>query len=240
MRQLFTVTATAFALATSAFAHNEPEVKAGQLTAATGAPPAVVNAAPAAAGTPSATSGTRDPKAYFTDADLVTQDGRKVKFYSDMLKGKVAVVNVMYASCTDACPLITKQLAAVRDELGPLFGKKVFFVSLSSDPARDTPQALKKFAQKQNADMAGWTFLTGSKNDIDVILNRMRVWSENVEEHATVLYILDVDRKRMRKMLPNLPPKAIAEAARIIASNEKTPEKTAGKTPLAGTIPHAN
>ncbi len=226
MRQLFIVTATVFALATSAaFAHNEPEVKAGLHTAASIASPAVSSAPPAV-------SGTRDPKAYFTDADLVTQDGRKVKFYSDMLKGKVAVINVMYASCTDACPLITKQLAAVRDELGPLFGNKVFFVSLSSDPARDTPQALKKFAQKQKADVAGWTFLTGSKNDIDVILNRMRVWSENVEEHATVLYILDVDRKRMRKMLPNLPPKAIAEAARIIASNDKTP--------VAGTIPHAN
>ena len=178
-----------------------------------------------------AATGTRDPKAYFTDADLVTQDGRSVKFYSDMLKGKVAVVNVMYTTCTDACPLITKQLNQVRDDLGSLFGNKVFFVSITSDPARDTPQALKKFAQKQSADVAGWDFLTGSKKNVDLILKRMGALSENIEGHATLLYILDVDHKRMRKMLPNLPPKAIAEAARLIASTDKNS--------VAVSVPHA-
>jgi cytochrome oxidase Cu insertion factor (SCO1/SenC/PrrC family) len=219
MRQLLLVLYAVFALAASAaFARNEQPA---------GTQPAADTSVPQPAAT-----GTRDPRAYFTDADLVTQNGQKVKFYSDMLKGKVAVVNVMYASCTDACPLITRQLNQVREDLGPLFGNKVFFVSISSDPVRDTPQALKKFAQKQSADVAGWTFLTGSKNNIDVILKRMRAWNENVEEHATVLYILDVDRKRMRKMLPNLPPKAIAEAARLIAATDNNP--------VASTRPHAN
>jgi len=170
--------------------------------------------------------GTRDPKTYFTDADLLTQDGEKVRFYSDMLKGKVVVVNMMYARCADACPLITKQLTQVRNELGEQFGSKVYFISLTTDPERDTPQALKKFAQKQDADVAGWTFLTGSKTNVNQILKRMGALADNVESHATVLYILDVDRKRMRRMLPNLPPKAIAEAARLIASAD---EATAGK-----------
>ena len=151
----------------------------------------------------------------------MTQDGRKIRFYSDMLKDRVAVVNVVYANCKDACPLITRQLTEVKDELGELFGKKVFFVSLSSDPVRDTPRAMKRYAQEQHADVAGWSFLTGSKKNVDAILKRLGAPSENFEEHATVLYILDVDNKRMRKMLPNLPPKAIAEAARIIAAAEK-------------------
>ncbi|MEJ8834847.1 SCO family protein [Ramlibacter sp. AN1133] len=170
-----------------------------------------------------APAGTRDPRAYFTDADLTTQDARKVRFYSDMLKGRTVVLNVTYTNCTEACPLITKQLLQVREELGKAFGKQVFFVTLTSDPARDTPQALKAFAQKQGADLAGWSFLTGRKSDVDVILKRLGAWSENVEEHATVLYIMDVDAKRMRRMLPNLPPKAIAEAARIIATSGRTP-----------------
>ena len=196
-------------VASTAFAHKEP---------AAGVRPAADSVVQSPA-----TSGTRDPRAYFTDADLMTQDGQKIKFYSDMLKGKTVVMNVMYTSCTEACPLITKQLSQVRDELGNMFDSKIFFVSITSDPARDTPQALKKFAQKQSADSAGWTFLTGRKNDVNLILKRLGALSENVEEHATVLYIMDVDRKRMRRMLPNLPPKAIAEAARIIASNDKTP-----------------
>jgi len=187
----------------------------------------------AAAASPApAPTGTRDPRVYFTDADLTNQDGRKLKFYSDALRGKTVVLNVGYTNCTDACPLITKQLLQVRDELGDAFGKKVFFVTITSDPARDTPQALKAFARKQGAEVAGWTFVTGRKSDIDLILKRLGAYSENVEEHATVLYIMDVDAKRMRRMLPNLPPKAIAEAARIIA--------TTGRTPEAGAAPGAN
>lgn len=173
---------------------------------------------------PPAQAGTRDPRVYFTEADLSNQDGRKLRFYSDVLKGRTVVLNVAYTSCTDACPLITKQLLQVRDELGPAFGKTVFFVTITSDPGRDTPRALKAFAQKQGADVAGWSFLTGRKGDVDVILKRLGVWSENVEEHATVLYIMDVDAKRMRRMLPNVPPKAIAEAARVIASPGKAPD----------------
>ncbi|GAB3772799.1 hypothetical protein GCM10028796_44100 [Ramlibacter monticola] len=176
------------------------------------------------------TTGTRDPRAYFTDADLVDQDGRKVRFYSDALKGRTVVLNVTYTNCTEACPLITNQLLQVREELGGAFGKQVSFVTLTSDPARDTPKALKAFAVKQNANVAGWSFLTGRKEDVDVILKRLGVYSENAEEHATVLYIMDVDARRMRRMLPNLPPKAIAEAARLVATGGKAP----GAAPPAG------
>ncbi|MBE0625322.1 MAG: SCO family protein [Burkholderiales bacterium] len=208
MRQLFLAVCTAFALlAPSAFAHKD---------AHPGASPQAQAAKPKAVA-----AGTRDPRAYFTDTQLVNQDGRKVRFYTDMLKDRVVVVNVMYANCKEACPLITRQLTEVKDELGELFGKTVFFVSITSDPVRDTPPALKRFAQEQHADAAGWSFLTGSKENVDGILQRLGALSENVEEHATVLYILDVDNKRMRRMLPNLPPKAIAEAARIIATADK-------------------
>jgi protein SCO1 len=196
-------------LAPMAFAHGEHA--AGK--------PAATDAAPPAA----ASAGTRDPRAYFTDADLTNQDGRKLKFYSDALRGKTVVLNVTYTNCTEACPLITRQMLQVREELGSAFGKQVFFVTITSDPARDTPQALKGFAQKQGADMPGWSFLTGRKSDVDLILKRLGAHSENVEEHATVLYIMDVDAKRMRRMLPNLPPKAIAEAARQIANPGKAP-----------------
>lgn len=207
MRNILLLAALATSLlAPATFAHSEHA--AGKKAAADAAIPAPASA------------GTRDPRVYFTDADLRNQDGRKLRFYSDALKGRTVVLNVAYMSCTDACPLITKQLLQVREELGNLFGKQVHFVTLTSDPERDTPQALKSFAQKQGADLAGWSFLTGSKKDVDLILKRLGAYSENFEGHATVLYIMDVDAKRMRRMMPNLPPKAIAEAARIIATGK--------------------
>jgi protein SCO1/2 len=192
---------------------------------AAGKPGAADPAVPAPAQT-----GTRDPRAYFTDASLADQDGRKLRFYTDTLKGKTVVLNVTYTNCTEACPLITQQMLQVREDLGQAFGKQVHFVTLTSDPDHDTPQALKAFARKQNADLPGWSFLTGRKDDVDLILKRLGAYNEDPEGHATVLYIMDVDAKRMRRMLPNLPPKAIAEAARQIASPGKGP----GVVPVPG------
>src|SRR6185295_17722679 len=61
---------------------------------------------------------TKDPREYFGESELFTQDGNKVHFYSDMLRDRVAVVNVIYTNCKDACPLVTAQLNQVRRELG--------------------------------------------------------------------------------------------------------------------------
>jgi cytochrome oxidase Cu insertion factor (SCO1/SenC/PrrC family) len=175
---------------------------------------------PAPASAPAST-GTRDPRSYFTDTELLTQDGRPVRFYSDVLKDRAVVVNVMFTSCKDACPLITRQLVQVREELADLFGNRVFFVSITSDPVRDTPAAMKAFAREQSAASAGWTFLTGTKENVYEVLGRLGARPQDVEDHVTVLYLLDVDNKRMRRMLPNQPPAAIAEAVRDIASPAK-------------------
>jgi cytochrome oxidase Cu insertion factor (SCO1/SenC/PrrC family) len=158
--------------------------------------------------------GTRDAATYFTNLELVTQDGRKVRFYDDVLAGKTVVINVIYTNCQDACPLITQQLNAVR-KLLPEFGRQVHFVTLSSDPARDTPQAMKKFAQTQNADVEGWTFLTGRKENLDHILKKLGQHTATVESHSTLLIAGNVPAKRWSKIRPEAPPQAIA--ARLIA-----------------------
>lgn len=164
-----------------------------------------------------ARTGTRDPREYFGDTELLTQDGLKVRFYSDMLSKRVAVVNVMYTTCKDACPLVTARLNEVRRELGEMFGSRVFFVSITSDPERDTPAALKAFAQKHYAEAAGWTFLTGRKDDIQRVLGKLGQQSQDAEDHSTLLFVMDVDAKRMTKVLPHVPAVAIAEQVRRIA-----------------------
>jgi cytochrome oxidase Cu insertion factor (SCO1/SenC/PrrC family) len=162
----------------------------------------------------------RDPVAYFTDTQLITQDGKKVRFYSDMLKDRVVVMNTIFTNCKDACPLITEQMNRVRAALGKNFGKEVVFVSISSDPERDSPQAMKKFAAKHKADVPGWTWLTGKKADVDLVLKRLGQWSQEVEAHSTQLIVWNFKADRGKKMLPNVPPEMIATQIMVVAEGD--------------------
>jgi cytochrome oxidase Cu insertion factor (SCO1/SenC/PrrC family) len=176
----------------------------------------------------------RDPQTYFTDRELITQDGKKVRFYSDVLKGRMVVFNTIFTNCQDACPLITEQMTRVRASLGDSFGKEIYFVSISSDPERDTPQAMKKFAQKHKADVPGWIWLTGKKENIDHILKKLGQWSQEVESHSTQLVAWNFNTDRGRKMLPNIPPEAIAAQLKLLTDGDGLP------LPGAGTAPKAN
>src|SRR5215510_8235428 len=91
---------------------------------------------------------------------LTTQEGARLTLQD--LRGKVVAVTFIYASCADTCPLLTAKLAGLQARLGTDFGTKVFFVAITVDPERDTPQVLKGYAQAHGANLAGWAFLTGT------------------------------------------------------------------------------
>jgi len=111
--------------------------------------------------------------AKFTNAVLRTQDNKEVKFYDDLIKGKQCVVNLMYAECHGACPLVTTVLKRTYRDLKDRMGKDIFFYSISVKPQDDTPAALKHYAQMRNADLPGWYFLTGDQYDIETIRYRL-------------------------------------------------------------------
>ena len=173
---------------------------------------------PAAQAVPSP-GGAREARAYFTDLELRTQDDKPVRFYTDAMEGKTVVINFIYTNCKDACPLITQKMLQMRDLLGDKFNKDVFYVTISTDPARDTPAELKKFAQKQSADLPGWMFLTGSKENIEVILKKFGSYSKNVEEHLTLLLVGNVPVKRWTKLRPDSPAQLLAERVTTVAEN---------------------
>src|SRR5688572_13588667 len=85
---------------------------------------------------------------YFPNVPLTTQDGKTVRFYDDLLKGKKVAINVIFTSCTDVCPLETANLAQLTKQLGDRVGRDVYFYSISIDPKRDTPEVLKAYAEK--------------------------------------------------------------------------------------------
>jgi cytochrome oxidase Cu insertion factor (SCO1/SenC/PrrC family) len=160
-----------------------------------------------------------DARAYFTDTELVTQDGKKVRFYSDVLEGRVVLINVIYTNCKDACPLITQKLNEVRAQLGDQFGTQVYFVTITSDPVRDTPKALKDFAKKQNANPPGWIYLTGQKKNVDAVLKKLGQFSQHVEEHSTLLIAGNVPEKRWSKIRPDAPSLSISERLKLLAES---------------------
>jgi protein SCO1 len=80
---------------------------------------------------------------YFPNVELITQDGKVVHFYDDLIKGKVVVIDLIYTHCVDSCPLETARLVQVQKLLGDAVGKEIFFYSITIDPKRDTPQVLK-------------------------------------------------------------------------------------------------
>ena len=111
--------------------------------------------------------------AKFTNAVLRTQDNKEVRFYDDLIKGKQCVINLMYAECHGACPLVTTVLKRTYRDLKDRMGKDVFFYSISVKPQDDTPTALKHYAETRNADLPGWYFLTGDPYDIETIRFRL-------------------------------------------------------------------
>jgi protein SCO1/2 len=90
---------------------------------------------------------------------LTDQDVRPVALHD--LRGKVVAVTFIYTTCPDVCPMLTANMAQVQEDLGPAFGRSVAFLSITTDPDRDTPQVLKRYGEAFGADPQGWSFLTG-------------------------------------------------------------------------------
>ena len=110
---------------------------------------------------------------YFPNVPLTNQDGKVVRFYDDLLKGKTVGINVMFTDCKDVCPLETAMLVQLKKLLGDRVGRDIFFYSISIDPGHDTPKVLKAYAEKFGAGGPGWQFLTGKPEDVFLIVKKM-------------------------------------------------------------------
>lgn len=113
---------------------------------------------------------------YFPNVTLTTHRGEPVRFYDDLIKGKIVAINLIYTTCKYACPLETARLAQVQKLMGDRMGRDVFFYSITIDPEVDTPAVLREYAQKFEAG-PGWVFLTGRREDIDLISKKTGLYS---------------------------------------------------------------
>ena len=124
---------------------------------------------------------------------LTTQEGARLALKD--LRGKVVAVTFIYASCADTCPLLTAKLAGLQARLGTDFGAKVFFVAITVDPERDTPEVLKRYAQAHGVNPAGWVFLTGTPAEIQQVARHYGIYAKKTPrgevDHTFLTSLID-------------------------------------------------
>jgi protein SCO1/2 len=125
---------------------------------------------------------------YFSDVELIDQDGQKMRFYSDVLKNKVVIINTFFTTCTSVCPPMNRNFEKVQEALGDRLGKDAFLVSISVDPTTDTPPRLKEYSKRFHA-RPGWIFLTGKKENVDWALYKLGQYVEARDDHTTIIII---------------------------------------------------
>ena len=124
---------------------------------------------------------------------LTAQDERRLSLAD--LRGKVVVLTFIYTACADTCPLLTAKMATLQGRLGADFGARVFFVSVTVDPERDTPAVLKGYGTAHGARFDGWAFLTGTPAEIRDVGKRYGIFAKTTArgdvDHTFLTSVID-------------------------------------------------
>jgi protein SCO1 len=110
---------------------------------------------------------------------LVTHEGKEVRFYDDLVKNRVVMLNFFYALCGDVCPAVTANLVEVQNLLGDRLGRDIFMYSFTLRPEADDVLAIQNY---RDTFGAGWTFLTGKPDDIEKLRRGIGFTNPNPEQ----------------------------------------------------------
>ncbi len=124
----------------------------------------------------------------FPDVSLSDQNGRRVRFYNDVIKDKVVVINFVYTTCTAICPSQGRLFSRLQKQLGVRAGRDVHLVSITTDPLNDTPARLKAWGGNFHAEK-GWTLLTGEQAEMNKLLAALKGDISGPGMHTPVLLI---------------------------------------------------
>ncbi len=181
--------------------------------AAASSPAPPPEAAPGPAPEPSAAAGR-----YFPDVPLIDQNGKTLRFYTDLLKGHIVVINTIFADCGGVCPILTERFAEVQAKLGDRVGRDVTLISITVDPVNDTPEKLSGYAKHVGAK-PGWHFLTGDKANIDTVLKRLGQYVDTREAHSNILIIGNEPTGLWKKAFGLAPPEQVLEIVESVVAD---------------------
>jgi len=186
-------------------------------SAGTGASATLALAAFTAPSTSTAKPFRQDGEQWFTNVELRTHEGKTVRFFDDLMKGKIILVNFMFTDCGDICPGMTQNLADVQKLLGDRVGRDIFMYSISLQPENDTPERLKAYAETFDVG-PGWLFLTGAREDVELLRHRLGfvdsdpAQDADLEQHIGTVRIANVPLHRWMMSPALLNPEAIVRS----------------------------
>ena len=135
---------------------------------------------------------------YFGNTKLVDQTGTEHEFFRDLMAGKIVVINAFFTSCDGVCPVLTKKLVAIQDELGERLGESAHILSISVDPETDTVDRLADYAEIWGAK-PGWYFLSGPPESVEDVLSRLGQYVEEPTAHSPIVLIGNVETGLWKK-----------------------------------------
>ncbi len=122
------------------------------------------------------------------DVAVVDQDNRKLHFYRDLVEGKTVAINFIFTTCTTICPPLTANFAKIQKIMQDRGDKNLRLISVTVDPENDTPERLKKYAQLFHAQ-PGWTFVTGSRADLERIWKAFDIYMSSKQDHPPIVAV---------------------------------------------------
>jgi protein SCO1/2 len=124
------------------------------------------------------------------DLELVNQDGKRVKFKSDVIGDRLVAMTFIYTTCTTVCPIYSAIFTQFQELLGERQGKEVILISMTIDPTRDTVPRMKREANKFSA-RPGWAYLTGKKGNVDQVLKGLDAYYPDYTLHPPMTMVGD-------------------------------------------------
>lgn len=192
--------------------------------AASAAAPALVVSASTPGISPERQIADTGAKTYFGDVVLLDQDGKERRFYTDLLKGKVVVINVFFSTCKGSCPTVAGTLSRLQDRLGDRLGKDVSILSISVDPEVDTPARLKEYAQRFKA-RPGWYFLTGARANVDQALHKLGQYVKDPDDHSPVVIVGNEPTGLWKKVLGVAEPEDVLRTIQTVVDDHGAPAR---------------
>lgn len=144
---------------------------------------------------------------------VIDQRGRRLRFYEDLIRGRVVLINFMFTTCTSICPPMTANLAKVQRLLGARLSREVIMLSITVDPEVDTPEVLRRYAERHGA-LPGWSFLTAPRDDLSALLAKLGNTNLEKARHSGLLLLGNDATRTWTRMQAQAPPEEIASAVR--------------------------
>jgi len=149
--------------------------------------------------------------------EIRATDVRGQEFRLDILRGKVVLVYFGYLNCPLECPLTMAHLKQALDLLGP-DARRVQVVMVSTDPVRDTPQAMTAYLAGYNPSFLG---ITGTPSDlVEIYRNFGVVVLEGGETHSSFTYVIDPQGDLRLTFVPDSSPGDIAHDLRNLLAQD--------------------